>query len=474
MTETQLRDWTDTEQALWARLQAHAFEHPELGIDFARRLAREQGWTLDFARRAIDEYRRFCFLACISPHEVTPSDAVDEVWHLHLCYTRDYWKQFCPQVLGRALHHGPTQGGREESWRYREQYATTIALYEDYFGAAPQDLWPGTRERFAARPAQIAIDRGRYWLIPRPRWPRAAATCAALLALATLTQVQSALALSSNPLDWTAGPFLQLFGVLMVSALVGAWWLRRSLRDTGNASAARPEAFELAYLAGGAVRCTDAAVAHLLGNGQARWDQNSRELKLDRPVSDSSEAPAVVARCIAVDGSPAQVLKRSAVALAPLEKRLQKANLWLDDAAAWRVRLFSALPLLLVAAFGVSKIVVGLSRSKPVAFLVILTIITGVIGLGFLLARPTRTRAGDQALADAKQRHARALRAPQQKELGLAVALLGTAALSGTAYAEYHQLRSPPGSSGDSSGCGGDSGGGDGGGGGCGGCGGGD
>ncbi|MGE4069796.1 MAG: TIGR04222 domain-containing membrane protein [Lysobacterales bacterium] len=474
MTETQIRDWTDNEKALWARLQAHPFEQPELGLDFARRLAREQGWTLTYARRAIDEYRRFCFLACVSDHELTPSDAVDEVWHLHLCYTRDYWKQFCPEVLGRALHHGPTLGGREESLRYREQYAQTIALYEDYFGETPLDLWPGTRERFAAKPAWITVEHGRYWLLPKPRWPGAASACAALLALATLLQVRSALALSSNPLDWTGGPFLQLYLALMVTALIGAWWLRRSLRETGSAGGARPDAFELAYLAGGAVRCTDAAVAHLLGNGHADWDQTGRELKLNGRAPDGSDPPAVVARCIAVDGSPAQLLKRSSVALAPLEKKLQQSNLWLDGAAAWRVRLFSALPVLLVAAFGLSKIFVGLSRSKPVAFLVILTVITGVIGLGLLLARPTRTRAGDHALADAKQRHARAMRAPQQKELGLAVALLGTAALSGTAYAQYHQLRSPPSSSGDSGGSGGDSGGGDGGGSGCGGCGGGD
>jgi len=39
--------------ARWQRLQAHAFEAPEQGIDFARRLAREQGWTLPQARRAI-------------------------------------------------------------------------------------------------------------------------------------------------------------------------------------------------------------------------------------------------------------------------------------------------------------------------------------------------------------------------------------------------------------------------------------
>jgi uncharacterized protein (TIGR04222 family) len=472
MTETQIRDWTDTEKALWARLKAHAFESPELGLDFARRLAREQGWTLMAARQAIDEYRRFCFLACVSSQEMTPSGAVDEVWHLHLCYTRDYWTQFCPKVLQRTLHHGPTLGGRGESLRHREQYAQTMALYERYFGDPPVDLWPGTAERFAARPAVIAVDRRRYWLIPKPRWPNATPAVATLLAVLAATSTSPALALSSNPLDWTGGAFLQLYAALMVATIIGSVWLRRLLRETGTARGGRPEAFDLAYLAGGAERCTDAVVAQLLSSGQARWDDSARVLVLEGPAEDGSEPPAQVARCIAANGSPTQVLMRSARALRPLAQKLERNNLLLNAAAAWNVRLFSALPLLLLAAFGATKIYVGLARSKPIIFLVILTAIVAVIGLGMLLSRPTRTRAGDRALAEAKQRHARALRSPQQKELGLAVALLGTAALSGTAYANYHQMRAPPSSSGDSSGS--DSGGGDsdGGGGGCGGCGG--
>lgn len=472
MTESLQRRWTDTERALWTRLQAHPFEDPSVGLDFCRRLAREQGWTQQASRQAIDEYRRFCFLACVNAGDVTPSKEIDEVWHLHLCYTRDYWQQFCPVVLGQTLHHGPTAGGSTEALRYREQYARTLAQYEHYFGPPPAHWWPGTRERFAREIAPVRVDRRRFWVVPKPRWPSAAAAASAGLALAALFQAPQALALPSNPLDWTAGPFLLLFAALAITALIGSILLRRLLRESGAAGGARPDAFELAYLAGGPERCTDAAVAHLLANDEVVWDESASKLVLTQPAPNGADAPAIVAKCIAADGSTAQVLKRSAVALAPLRKSLERKRLWLDDSAAWRVRLFSALPMLLMAGFGGAKIAVGMSRDKPVGFLVMLTIIVGVIGLGLLLSRPKRTRAGDLALTEAKQRLARAIRAPQQKELGLAVALLGTAALSGTAYAQYHQLRAPPSSSGDSSG--GDSSSGDSGcgGGGCGGCGG--
>jgi uncharacterized protein (TIGR04222 family) len=242
-------------------------------------------------------------------------------------------------------------------------------------------------------------------------------------------------------------------------------------RDTGSARGERLNAFELAYLAAGPQRCVDAAVAQMLGDQSLRWDDASKALKLDVPAANLAPPLDAVARCVAADGKPTEVLRRASVALAPVQKSLQARGLWLDDATAWRARLLGAAPLLLVGTLGGAKMLAGASRGKPIGFLVMLTIILGLIALGFLFTRPTRTRAGDQAVADAKQRHARAVRAPRNQELGLAVALLGTAALSGTAWAGYHQVRAPPSSSSDGGGSDSSSDGG-GGGGGCGGCGG--
>jgi len=181
-----------------------------------------------------------------------------------------------------------------------------------------------------------------------------------------------------------------------------------------------------------------------------------------------------ISASIAVDGRPEQVVKRCENALMPVRKSLQARGLWLDDASAWRVRSLSSIPVLLVCILGGAKIVVGISRAKPVGFLVLLSIVMVIASLLFLLIKPTRTRAGDLAVQEAKQKQARALRAPRKQDMGIAVALLGTAATSGTAYAGYHNARTPPsgdsGSSGGSDGSSGDSGGG---GGGCGGCGGG-
>ena len=114
------------------------------------------------------EYGRFCFLAVVSPTPVTPSEEVDEVWHLHLTYSRDYWDVWCGAVLQAPLHHDPTPGGAAAQAVYRAQYAETLALYEGFFGLPPEALWPATHRRFGARPRFRVVDCDAVITLPRP------------------------------------------------------------------------------------------------------------------------------------------------------------------------------------------------------------------------------------------------------------------------------------------------------------------
>src|SRR5688572_2076553 len=116
----------DPDGDLLARINAHRLDRQGVALPFSARLAQENGWPLIYARRVVKEYRRFIYLACIAREEVTPSDEVDQVWHLHLAYSRDYWEEFCPNVLRRPLHHGPTEGGSEETERYKANYRRTL------------------------------------------------------------------------------------------------------------------------------------------------------------------------------------------------------------------------------------------------------------------------------------------------------------------------------------------------------------
>jgi hypothetical protein len=169
---------------LWRRLLEFRVDAPGAALPFLVRLAREQhGWTLSDAQAAWFEYLRFLYLARRAGHAVTPSNEVDAVWHLHLVYTRSYWDDLCPNVLGAPLHHGPTLGGAAEDQRYREQYEATLASYSRIFGESPpKRFWPPAGIRF--RQQFETHDRRRSVAVPRAALY--AAAVAAALALAAL------------------------------------------------------------------------------------------------------------------------------------------------------------------------------------------------------------------------------------------------------------------------------------------------
>lgn len=153
---------------LWDTISACRIGPADPIFPFEARLARENGWTLDHARRVVGEYRRFCFLAITSPDQATPSDAVDQAWHLHLTYSRDYWDRFCPHILGRPLHHEPTRGGPAEQGRFFDQYARTLRRYEQIFGEAPPtDIWPDAARRLLHDPRARRVHPADALILPR-------------------------------------------------------------------------------------------------------------------------------------------------------------------------------------------------------------------------------------------------------------------------------------------------------------------
>lgn len=159
---------TSIDHPVWSAISRHAIGPERAALPFERRLARENGWSAAYTARVMEEYRRFCFLAVVAGCEVTPSDAVDQAWHLHLTYTRDYWERFCPEVLGRPLHHGPTRGGEAERARFYDQYAATLAAYERVFGeASPADIWPDARRRLLEDPRARRVHPRDGVVVPR-------------------------------------------------------------------------------------------------------------------------------------------------------------------------------------------------------------------------------------------------------------------------------------------------------------------
>lgn len=488
------------QQALWDRIVAHRFDDPAARLTFTGRLARENGWTIGHAVRIVDEYRRFVFLAVTAAQSLTPSEDVDQVWHLHLVYTHDYWETFCGDVLRSPLHHGPTRGGGAEAARYGGQYQQTLDAYAAAFDAPPpSDIWPPPDRRFGADLAWRRVNLASNWVVPKPRWLRGRTPQAANLA--GVAAVPLVVAGIPNPLDLTGPPFLALFAALATGSFVAGLVLWHMVQPLGDPTVTDEslEPLELALLADdGRWRCAATGLASLsIAPPQADTNAGADAVPAivilpEVPAGSPPNLRALHARLMALGNCTTIEAIRAAadVARDEFEPSLITRGLlvgdWWSTAAPWVILG----PAAATVGLGIAKIGVGISRGKPVGYLAIGCIALALLSLLALARKPRRTRQGDAVVHRAWKRFRES---GQQQEwtnrrrteaatqpmmlMPLAVALLGTESLGGTTHAFLHppieRLRTGDSGSGGGSGCGssGDGGGGCGG---CGGCGGGD
>lgn len=426
------------DEQLWERLEAFELDDPRAAFPFSAKLAKENGWTRGYALRVIDEYKRFLLLCEIAEHVASPSDQVDQCWHMHLTHTRSYWDDLCGAVLGHPLHHGPTRGGDQERTKYWELYRRTLATYREAFGAAPPaDIWPPVEERFGAKGRYRRVNLSRCWVAPKLRWPAPKRGVATGLAAAL-----PPLALGvTNPLDMRGPDFLGFYLMSFIAAVVVSSVARRLLRNRDAWEAEQPlTPYQTAYLANGSAGAIQAGVCKLAraeiveirseGAGSAAGRVVVRQpLTADAPALEK----AIHAAAERDGGATASDINAGArPEVEKIQAELENRGL-LENARSfllpiWAPRLILGGLLLL----GVLKIVVGVQRERPVGALVVLCVFT-VVAI-FLFSRRARlSLAGEQALSDYRRRYGK-LRAEDNAKsdpdtVALAVGLFGVGVL---------------------------------------------
>ena len=63
---------------------------------------------------------------------ISPSEQVDQVWHLHMTYTDNY-RQFTTDFLEKPFKHSPSAGGTSEGNKFKEIYGETLKFYREIF-----------------------------------------------------------------------------------------------------------------------------------------------------------------------------------------------------------------------------------------------------------------------------------------------------------------------------------------------------
>ncbi|HUR57406.1 MAG TPA: TIGR04222 domain-containing membrane protein, partial [Opitutaceae bacterium] len=468
--------------ALWQRIAGFVFDEPAASLPFSARLAQDQGWSREYALRVIEEYRRFAFLAVAAGHPVSPSDAVDQAWHEHLTYTRSYWDGFCGHVVGRPLHHAPTQGGAAEAAKFAGWYAQTLASYQAFFEQAPPaDIWPAAAQRARQTERFARINLARNWIVPKPtvhatsRWMPLAAT------LVLLTGCGGFVAATTWPFDLSGPDFLWIYGVLVVVALGLSFLIRARLLADQRPDDGQFEGgvIPVALLAGGSARVLGITVANLYTRGYVAVGDGNRLHALQSLPSGASELELLVHHHASHrDGARwNQVIRAGSTLLAPEVDRLRERGLVISQRQTTRARWWAVAPMVAVFVIGMVKLIVGLQRNRPVELLGVGLLVVAIL-IGIIRRwRPWRTPAGEALLTQLRTEHdglakQGAALAPAHPQLALGLALFGGAVLPDP-LRELQACFNPSSggqvaTNGDGGGCGGSCGGG------CGGCSGGD
>jgi uncharacterized protein (TIGR04222 family) len=397
-------------------------------------------------------------LTQVAGQPVCPSDDVDQAWHLHITRTADY-ERFCREALGRFVHHRPAEAGASEHERHRTMYAQTLTHYRRAFQATPSaDVWPGTAERFARpRFSPTLIE------LPGPfgHGPFLAVAVGALV-------IVLAMALNLlGVLDAThaiSGPRFLLVALPLTLAVLVLAWL-----STGPLARSRPrdtlDAYEAAWLAGGDARLTVTAMAMLVERGalvlqRVQTGTGWRRRTINRLSFEGARPDGlhpVEAACLA--GVRGAVLEFDGAnsALAGSRRqiitRLQRAGLAADGGRMEPSRAVMAGVTAAWLAVALERILHAIGTLRPMAFLVLLTLVGVATLLGLILRRRATWR-GRKALAELVQdlerrrlRPGKPTREPiSPMTLPFALALLGpTAVLAQPAFMGLDEAIGPRG-----------------------------
>lgn len=272
----------------------------------------------------------------------------------------------------------------------------------------------------------------------------------------------------SNPFDLRGPQFILLYlvvlGIAVLAALIMRKWLR-SPHYEPLMQGQELDPYETAYLISDSSP-VDAAVGMLVNRQAISVNAQTCTISVKSGLPANSH-PIEQAVYAALSNGSAPTINHVRRALAPqvvqLGVRPRARGLIISDEQAHVARMVPAFIILMVAAFGALKILIGIQRDRPVSFLLVLCILTGVIAFFFFKSVPRLTGAGEKYLRNLKRQKA-ALEATARTQpnllagpdLAFAMGLFGVGVL-GMGYGPMEDfkaaLRAQTASSGSSSSC---------------------
>jgi uncharacterized membrane protein YgcG len=272
------------------------------------------------------------------------------------------------------LHHGPTQGGSRERRKFDDWYNKTLASYEQFFQQPPPvDIWPPSHIRFGRDVHFVRVNTQENWILPKPQLNflskfhlsrNAIFVLSLFLALGVTGCALSDLANLPNPLNFSLPEFTAfylsaaLIGVFTIS-LVGLF-RRGDKRSKIRRRLLLLLAFSLFILG---ISKIATGLFNLTGQEFLGFYLLAMVTGLFLDFCARSWSQFI----------------QHPIRLTSFDKAVQ----WL-----------TVLSIFLLHLLGISRIILGIYRDKPVGYLVILCLVVGIQVLFLLFSRFTEDFSG--------------------------------------------------------------------------------
>ncbi len=364
---------------LWIKIDSFKIDDEKSIVKFSDKLAKENNWSLAFAFSTINEYKRFVYLCCSTPTGASPSDIVDKVWHLHLTYTMNYWKDFCPNILGRELHHFPSKGGVDEKTKHINWYEETIELYIKTFGEIPpSNIWT-IPEKYQLKNENKQnlnlVYAQNSFGISKAILPEIIAFIVPALYLTFLLN-------NINPFKLDGEQFLGFFLILGISFLALA--IYKSIQFRKNYSALIKDqipkdltVFDLAYMKNGQQNLIQTAILDLIENkaiyhkGKGEFEINSENaFNTSKKYNPISKSMAEYEKHSIIEYKDFAEASTDAINEIDLKLKSIEDKILVDNNVQY---LFYILGIL-----GISRVIQGISNGKHVLYLLVLLFIFAI------------------------------------------------------------------------------------------------
>ena len=104
--------------------------------DIVRRYCADHDATWSEGMACFNAFKQYMVVCAHSETVLAPSEAIDDMWHTALLFTRSY-QDFCHGRLGKFIHHQPL----DDEKVLLEVYAAARNRAEEVFGELDSEYW---------------------------------------------------------------------------------------------------------------------------------------------------------------------------------------------------------------------------------------------------------------------------------------------------------------------------------------------